>query len=188
MVPPPGVATSNLRLARLLGHPLRQHVLFEYGERDTSPGKVAAALGAPLNLVSYHTRVLLDAGFIELVGTRRVRGAVEHTYRGTARRDISDEAWASLPPKLRRSLSRLTIDGMFDDVQRALAQDAFDRSSPHVSRSYLVLDTPAQEQLADLLTDTLAAAARIQEASSARGGASARVELLILAFERASHP
>ena len=98
-------------VARLARHPLRQHVLFKYTEAVTSPSAVAAALGARVNLVSYHTGVLLRAGVIELVRTERRRGATEHFYRAALRGMIEDGDWERLPATVRRGLVRGTIDG-----------------------------------------------------------------------------
>jgi DNA-binding transcriptional ArsR family regulator len=53
------------------------------GERF-SPNQMATRLNEPLGNVSYHTKVLLNKGMIELVGTEPRRGAVEHFYKATA--------------------------------------------------------------------------------------------------------
>jgi hypothetical protein len=46
--------------------------------------------------VAYHVRVLRKLGMIELVGTRQVRGATQHFYRGTPQSYLDDEAWQKL--------------------------------------------------------------------------------------------
>src|SRR6185437_2306061 len=88
-----GVGRSWESLVRLYRHPLRWHILFMYAERVTSPRVVAATLDVPLNVISYHTRVLLTAGAIELVGTKRRRGATEHLYRAVTPLEIEDVEW-----------------------------------------------------------------------------------------------
>src|SRR5215216_2760142 len=93
-------------LAQLIRHPLRQHLLFKYIEAVTSPSRIAAEWQSPLNVVSYHTKVLLGAGALELVRTARRRGAQEHFYRAVLPGDIEDIEWTHIPVKLRRVLAR----------------------------------------------------------------------------------
>src|SRR4051794_27450301 len=97
-------------VARLIRHPLRQQLLFKYAEQVSSPAAVAAVLGRPLNLVAYHTTLLREAGFIELVRTERRRGAKTHFYRAILKSEIEAVAWERLPVGLRRALTRLTMD------------------------------------------------------------------------------
>ena len=174
--------------ARLVQHPLRQQVLFKYGEAVTSPSAVAAALGAHLNLVSYHTQVLLHAGSIELVRTARRRGATQHFYRALHAGEVEDAAWERLPAGRRRALVRQTLDTARRDVADALARGGMDTGSTHVSRSYLMLDQEGRRALAALLRSTLAAAADIERGSKLRGTRQAPWELVILSFEPASRP
>jgi DNA-binding transcriptional ArsR family regulator len=74
-------ASRELQTARALAHPLRLLLATEYALAVTSPSKIARTLEMPLNLVSYHTRVLADAGLLELVRVQPRRGAQEHYYR-----------------------------------------------------------------------------------------------------------
>jgi DNA-binding transcriptional ArsR family regulator len=70
---------NDLLLA--LGHPLRRDILCEMsGEERISPRQIAAALNQSLSNVSYHVRVLADCAAITLVGTRPVRGSMQHFY------------------------------------------------------------------------------------------------------------
>src|SRR3954467_13553152 len=66
---PPG-ETSEARIAKALAHPLRARILQRLGERVASPGDLAAELGAPLGVVSYHVRMLRDYDCVELVDNR----------------------------------------------------------------------------------------------------------------------
>lgn len=166
----------------------RQLLLFEYSAREASPSKVAERLDLPLNLVAYHTNVLVETGFVELVGTRRVRGAVEHTYRTVEGRGISDAEWAVLPPKVRRALSRLLVEALSRDAHGALDRGGMDSSTTHLSRSFLLLDDEGREQLAALLRSTLDEVGRIEAESRERAGQRAPVELQLLAFDGPSEP
>lgn len=70
-----------------LGHPLRLTLLYAMRSRgQSSPAELAelvAPEARPVTAVAYHVRRLLEAGLIELTGTRPVRGALEHHYRIT---------------------------------------------------------------------------------------------------------
>ena len=82
-----------------LRHPVRRDILrVMAGEKAISPRQIASALHQPLSNVSYHVRVLADCGAVSPVGTKPVRGSMQHFYR------IAIEApWArqvlGLPPK-----------------------------------------------------------------------------------------
>jgi hypothetical protein len=176
-------------LARLVRHPLRQRLLFKYAESVTSPSAVAAELGERLNLVSYHTHVLLRAGCIELVRTERRRGATEHFYRSLLESEIDDAAWTRVPTGLRRGLVRLTLDTSWEEARDALPHGGMDDVTAHVSRSLYDLDGAARGDLAALLRATLRRAGHIDRASRERGGGDAvPYELVIIGFERASRP
>jgi DNA-binding transcriptional ArsR family regulator len=83
-----GAAMTNLNrsddndLLAALRHPLRRDILRAMaGEKAISPREVATAIEQPLSNVSYHVRVLADCAAVSLVGTRAVRGSMQHFYR-----------------------------------------------------------------------------------------------------------
>jgi DNA-binding transcriptional ArsR family regulator len=63
-----------------LGHVLKLRVLRELAAGEASPSELSERLGEKLGNVSYHVRQLHAAGFLEKVGERPVRGALEHFY------------------------------------------------------------------------------------------------------------
>lgn len=64
-----------------LRHPLRREILRAMaGEKSISPREVAHTLDQPLSNVSYHVRVLADCAAVSLVGTKAVRGSMQHFY------------------------------------------------------------------------------------------------------------
>jgi DNA-binding transcriptional ArsR family regulator len=69
-----------------VGHPIRLKIL-EFMDGlglCVSPAAMARELKEPLGNISYHVKILLEKGFIELAYTRPVRGATEHFYRKTS--------------------------------------------------------------------------------------------------------
>jgi hypothetical protein len=176
-------------LARLIRHPVRCHALFIYSERTTSPRAIADALGARLNVVSYHTQMLLREGAIELVRTERRRGAREHFYRAVLGLEIGDAPWSELPVKLRRPLVRGLIDAATRESVDALASGGMDDAQAHMSRVFFDLDGRAQRELASLLEDTYQRAKAIDQASRERAAEdSVPHELVMMSFRRASSP
>lgn len=64
-----------------LNHPLRRTVLRRLLEAPPiSPVTLSRELERPLNLVSYHVRILEEQEVIRLVGTTPRRGALEHFF------------------------------------------------------------------------------------------------------------
>src|SRR6201991_1832616 len=115
---PPG-ETSEARIAKALAHPLRARILQRLGERVASPGDLAAELDAALGVVSYHVRMLRDYDCVELVRTEPRRGALQHFYKATARPQLEDEQWRTLPSGLRRELAGETISELVGDLSQA---------------------------------------------------------------------
>lgn len=65
---------------RALAHPVRARILAELEKRPASPSQLADVVGESVGVVSYHVRVLTEAGLAELVGTVPKRGALQHFY------------------------------------------------------------------------------------------------------------
>lgn len=76
---------SNQALLDALRNPLRRSLLRRYvkSAEMLSPKELARLEKQPLSGVSYHVRVLVKCGAIEIAGERRVRGSVQHFYLPT---------------------------------------------------------------------------------------------------------
>ena len=68
-----------------IAHPVRSTILDLVLERAATIGELAAAVGRPHGTVNYHVKVLVDAGILRIVRTRRVRAIEERYYGRTAR-------------------------------------------------------------------------------------------------------
>jgi DNA-binding transcriptional ArsR family regulator len=176
------------QLARVLTHPLRPRILeFLAARGEASPNEMAAEFGVPLGMLSYHTRLLRDLGWIELVRTVPRRGAIEHFYRASVRPFLDDAQWERLPEGVRRRLAALTVDQILQAAASAAGAGGFDRPEVHIDRVQLELDDQGWRELSEVLTGVLDEAARIQEASNARRSSRdaprpERSELAILHF------
>jgi DNA-binding transcriptional ArsR family regulator len=95
--------TAEPDLMGALAHPIRLAIM-RAAVDQFSPKQMADSFGdVSLQLVSYHVRILRDAGLLKLTGTEPRRGALEHFYRA------SPDA-ASRLASLGRTLTSLSDD------------------------------------------------------------------------------
>ena len=161
--------SPDAQIARVLSHPLRPRILQILTIRgEASPNEIAEELGVPLGTLSYHTRLLRDYGWIELVREVPRGGAVEHFYRAIVRPFVDDAQWERLPIGLRRRLAAMTVGQVLQAAASAAAAGGFDRAGAHVDRVPLELDEQGWTELSDALTGMLEEAGRIQERSNER--------------------
>ncbi len=78
------VITSPAEL-RAMADPLRSTILDLILERAATVAELASAVGRPKSTVAHHVKVLVDAGMLRVVRTRRVRAIDERYYGRTAR-------------------------------------------------------------------------------------------------------
>ena len=78
------VITAPTQL-RAIANPLRNTLLDLLLERAATVAELAVAVGRPRGTVAYHVNVLVDAGLLRIVRTRRVRAVDERYYGRTAR-------------------------------------------------------------------------------------------------------
>jgi DNA-binding transcriptional ArsR family regulator len=78
------VVTAPAQL-RAMADPLRATVLDLLLERAATVAELAAAVERPRSTVAHHVNVLVDAGMLRVVRTRRVRAIDERYYGRTAR-------------------------------------------------------------------------------------------------------
>src|SRR4051794_25293890 len=185
---PPG-ETSEARIAKALAHPLRARILQRLGERVASPGDLAVELDAPLGVVSYHVRMLRDYDCVELVRTEPRRGALQHFYKATARPNLDDAQWRTLPAQLRRELAGETIGELVSDLASAADAGTLDDPEIVLTRTPLELDEKAFKKLNKLLAKTNEQALAIAAESAARGDGASEgaiaTELAVFHFKRA---
>jgi DNA-binding transcriptional ArsR family regulator len=78
------VITAPAQL-RAIADPLRDTILDLLLERAATVSELAAAVKRPKSTVAHHVNVLVDAGMLRVVRTRRVRAIDERYYGRTAR-------------------------------------------------------------------------------------------------------
>src|ERR1700742_4768702 len=113
---------SETRL-RAMSHPVRRAMLRHYIETGPiAPVEVAEALDIDLSKASYHSRILLELGCLELVSTEQVRGSTKHFYRATERHLGGDRAWTELDPDEREGVLVDCMQPIVDDFTSAIRE------------------------------------------------------------------
>jgi DNA-binding transcriptional ArsR family regulator len=79
------IALTEPSQVKALGHPLRNTILGLLHERAATVSELAVALDRPKSTVAHHVKVLVEAGLVQVVRTRRVRAIEERFYGRTAR-------------------------------------------------------------------------------------------------------
>lgn len=130
-------AVTDPRLAQLMVHPLRSRVL-ALARVPRSAAEIGQLIDQPRQKVNYHLGKLAEAGLLELVDERPVRGVTEKLYQATSR------AYLLAPDVLGEAGPEL-----------ADARDAF--SAAHL----LALTGRTQSELARILAEARAADERV---------------------------
>lgn len=79
------IALTTPSQVKAISHPLRTTILHLLHERAATVTELAVALERPKSTVAHHVRVLVEAGLLQVVRTRRVRAIEERFYGRTAR-------------------------------------------------------------------------------------------------------
>jgi DNA-binding transcriptional ArsR family regulator len=156
-------------LAKALSHPLRHRILERLSVTgEASPTQLARALDEPLGNVAYHVRILHRLGFVELVGTRQRRGALEHLYRALPHPWLDAEQWARLPTAFRRLAVARTLRDIVSDASEAGVGGGFDHPDAQIRRASLKLDQEGWSDVVRLLDQTFTALQQIHTDSTVR--------------------
>ncbi len=122
--------------ADLLLHPVRLRIVQAFlGDRALTTSELSAELSdVPPASLYRHVARLVDAGVLQVVAERRVRGAVERTYvlRLAAARVGLDEI-AAMSPDDHRQMFRAFAAGLLADFDRYLQRDSVDLVKDGVS-------------------------------------------------------
>lgn len=150
-------------LAKALGDSLRQQILWILNERSASPSEIAVELGETMNRVTYHLKVLKEAGCVEQI-EERIRGNnIQRFYKATSRAFLDDTDWPRVPDTLKEGLRATLLQNILHDVVESVKEgtyDLYERS--HMSWTPMLLDDQGRSEMADLLEKTLEEAIDIQ--------------------------
>jgi predicted ArsR family transcriptional regulator len=175
------------RVVAAFSHETRAHALGVFAIRPASTKEIATELEKSVSAVWYHVNRLRQLGCIELVETKKRRGATEHFYRATVQHFFDDDVWASIPKKNRTEIAVGIVRLIAGDLDEAVQGDALDTVDNHLSRSLLKLDRDGWNESKELLDETLEQLLGIRERSTMRmaesGEESIRVSVAIMQFE-----
>jgi Helix-turn-helix domain len=145
-----------------MSHPVRRAMLRHYVETGPiAPVEVANALDIDLSKASYHSRILLELGCLELVKTEPVRGSTKHYYRATERHLVDTQDWTELDPSEREGVLIDCMQPIIDDFTSAVRDRTVgDDGRFHITR------TPIRALDQDGLDELLAAHLRLFEETS----------------------
>jgi DNA-binding transcriptional ArsR family regulator len=177
-------------LVRALAHPLRIQILEVLNEREASPNELVEILDYPLGNIAYHARVLEKCGCIELVGTARRRGAVEHYFRAKPRSYIGHQDWRRVPRSVRSEVSGASLEAFVDKAVAALEAGTIDdREDTTLSWVTIAVDeegrAAANEVLAEAMERLQAVHDQSRERVQANGGEAKPMVTGVAAFEAA---
>jgi DNA-binding transcriptional ArsR family regulator len=178
-------------MAAIMAHPLRCQILTVLDTEVAGPKELADKLKEPLGNVSYHCRVLAEAGVIELVRTEQRRGATAHFYTAVERPVLSGEEFAALSDQEKEALVQRAFQLLAADAAASLKAGLLsNRDDLCVLRMPASVDEVGWKELAalfegihDQFHDIIAASA----ARAASGGAPNDVPVVggLTLFERA---
>jgi DNA-binding transcriptional ArsR family regulator len=159
-------------LGATVAHPLRCHCLAILADRVASPAEIARELGLEVSNVGYHVTALAEAGLIEEVGRRPVRGAVEHFYKAVVRPITSDEEEEDLTYEERMSFARTIWSLIAANATTALeAGTLVERTDHHLTRLPLRVDEQGWSEMSDAYMELYERVYEIQAGSAERLGA-----------------
>lgn len=104
---------------RAIADPLRSTILELVLERAATVAELAEAVGRPKSTVAYHVDLLVGAGLLKVVRTRRVRAIDERFYGRTARIFYV----GTITPEQARNLTNLLSEAAVESIPAHEADD-----------------------------------------------------------------
>lgn len=164
--------SPDATLGAAVAHPLRCRCLAILADRVASPAEIARQLGLDVSKIGYHVTALAEAGLIEEVGQRPVRGAVEHFYRAVVRPITTTEEEAELSLAERLSFARTIWSLIAANATTAIAAGTLiERPDHHLTRVPLRVDEQGWAELGEAYMELYERVYEIQAGSAERLGA-----------------
>jgi DNA-binding transcriptional ArsR family regulator len=171
-------------LAAAVAHPIRSKCLVILAERVASPAEIARELHLDVSKVGYHVNALAEANLIEEIGSRPVRGAVEHFYRAVELPVVSNEQEAELTPAEQRTYAESVLS--IFAANAALSLDVgtlVARTDHHLTRLALNIDEEGWSEATAAYMELYERIFEIQEAAAARMSESGEKPARVVSFQ-----
>lgn len=112
----------------LITHPVRLRILMMLAGLERTAQQIAAALDdVPASSIYRHLQILLDAGVVEVVSERQVRGAIEKTLRvATGGADIDAEHAETMSADLHRQAFLVFLTQLLHEFDHYTQQPEID--------------------------------------------------------------
>lgn len=132
---------------KVLAHPIRMKILKQAQLGEISAKEASRDLGEPIGKVSYHVRVLADAGMLELTRQTPRRGAIESHYRATIAMDLDESTWTAVGDEGRRLMLAAAAREWSADLLGAVEAGGFELEEALLANAHFCAD---EEGLAEL--------------------------------------
>ncbi len=117
----PSVHADTPRQLRAIADPVRSAILDLVLERAATITELAAALERPKSSIAYHVDVLVEAGLLRVVRTRKVRAIEERFYGRTGRTIIVGTAPTAAPTARQNFLAEAQAEAAVSEPGQMLA-------------------------------------------------------------------
>lgn len=136
---------------RVLAHPIRMKILKQAQLGEISAKEASHDLGEPIGKVSYHVRVLADAGFLELTRQTPRRGAIESHYRATIEMHLDEEAWTAVGDDGRRLMLAAAAREWAADLLGAVEAGGFELDEALLASAHFRADEEGLVELREAM-------------------------------------
>ena len=176
-----------------VAHRTRVEVLTALNERSCTATDLARLLHQPLSTITHHVDELLNAGSIEVAGTRRARAIDQKIYRAVAQSYFSDEEVAALDFESRQAIYGLVIQGATAEVLSSLrAGRISDDPQARMMWRWFNVDEQGRRDIADALEGVWERVTEIEAESTGRRADSSEpaqsIIVTTMGYERSRFP
>src|ERR1700759_2209491 len=156
-------------LAAAVAHPIRSRCLVILAERVASPAEIARELQLDVSKVGYHVSALAEANLIEEIGSRPVRGAVEHFYRAVQLPVVDNDQMGEYSEAERRIVAETILSIHAANAAHSLEDGTYlKRTDSHLTRLAFNIDEEGWGEATAAYMELYERIFEIQEAAAAR--------------------
>jgi DNA-binding transcriptional ArsR family regulator len=162
--PPPGTGVwDDLDTLKAMIHPLRMRAFVEAVKGPVSAKELSERLEVPLQRMSYHVRLLADAGLLRVVRKTPRRGAIETHYRAVATLDVDDAALTA-SPELLKVWTRMLLRVIAEDAEHAVQEEGAGGGPEFIlARAHLCVDEAGRDRVTEEVLAFYDRMARLEE-------------------------
>ncbi|MGK2939975.1 MAG: ArsR/SmtB family transcription factor [Solirubrobacteraceae bacterium] len=136
---------------KVLAHPIRMKILKQAQLGEVSAKEASRDLEEPIGKVSYHVRVLAEAGLLELTRQTPRRGAIESHYRATVSMHLDDATWQAVGRDVRRLMLAAAAKEWSADLHAAVESGGFELDEALLANAHFAADAKGLDELREAL-------------------------------------